>query len=323
MLAIAAVALATFAPSALAAEGQGDNAAKQPTMAELASKVDSLGTRLGALQTTLGSHTTKLDALSTTVAANHATIVGKFAQQTAVVTTRPIATSGHNATYRLVGDSSIAGFPKGTLATNRQFTDRALPTGTYLFEVQQPYSDNVLCNGKVSISLLGGIPARHYSVCPRMVVTILDRGGSRATSSTMVSASTTLPRSRRATSVSRTSSHPALRLPTPSRWIPTVPRSGLRSSSRQPPGFSDPSKGKDNKAAGGSSLTRLAKILQPHGFKGGRLDHWVLSAAAALPFTATSCAVSSGGGRVRRGPSCRGRTPGCPSRSSAARRCPP
>ena len=175
MLAIAAAAFATFAPSALAAEGQGDNAAKQPTMAELASKVDSLGTRLGALQTTLGSHTTKLDALATTAAANHATIVGKFAQQTAVVTTRPIATSGHNATYRLVGDSSIAGFPKGTLATNRQFTDRALPTGTYLFEVQQPYSDNVLCNGKVSISLWGHAPARHYGVCPRVVVTI-DRG---------------------------------------------------------------------------------------------------------------------------------------------------
>ena len=43
--------------------------------------------------------------------------------------------------------------------------------------MQQPYSDNVLCNGKVSMSLLGGIPARHYSVCPRVVVTILDRGG--------------------------------------------------------------------------------------------------------------------------------------------------
>ena len=203
-------------------------------MRELANKIDSAVRRLVTLEATVGTlaTATSVDALSTTVAANHATIVGKFAQQTAVVTTRPIATSGHNATYRLVGDSSIAGFPKGTLATNRQFTDRALPTGTYLFEVQQPYSDNVLCNGKVSISLLGGIPARHYSVCPRMVVTILDRGGSRATSSTMVSASTTLPRSRRATSVSRTSSHPALRLPTPSRWVPTVPRSGLRSSSR-------------------------------------------------------------------------------------------
>ena len=175
MLAIAAVALATFAPSALAAEGQGDNAAKQPTMAELASKVDSLGTRLGALQTTLGSHTTKLDALSTTVAANRVTIVGKL-QQMAVVMTVPNATVGHNATYYLVGDSSIAGFPKGTVAAlNRRFTDRALPTGTYLFEVQQPYSDNVLCNGKVSISLWGGSPARHYSVCPRVVLTI-DRG---------------------------------------------------------------------------------------------------------------------------------------------------
>ena len=38
MLAIAAMAFATLAPFALAAEGQGDNVAKQPTMAELSSK---------------------------------------------------------------------------------------------------------------------------------------------------------------------------------------------------------------------------------------------------------------------------------------------
>ena len=192
MLAILAVAFATLARSAMAAEGQGDdNANKQPTMAELASKVDSLGTRLGAIEATLGNLATatvgtsatslasKVDAHSSTATANHTTIVGKFAQQMAVVMTVPTATSGHNAVYYLVGDSSIASFPKGTVATSGQFTDRALPTGTYLFEVQQPYSDNVLCNGKVSMSLTGSIPARHFSVCPRVVVTIDDGiGGS-------------------------------------------------------------------------------------------------------------------------------------------------
>ena len=183
MLATLAVALATLAPLATAAEGDSDRdddaGVRQPTMRELANKIDSAVRRLVTLEATVGTlaTATSVDALSTTVAANHATIVGKFAQQTAVVTTRPIATSGHNATYRLVGDSSIASFPKGTVATSGQFTDRALPTGTYLFEVQQPYSDNVLCNGKVSMSLKGRIPARHFSVCPRVVVTILDRGG--------------------------------------------------------------------------------------------------------------------------------------------------
>ena len=190
MLAILAVAFLALASFALAAEGQGNNDGdgnKQPTMAELGNKVDSIVRQLstltatvGSLQTELGTSTgsvaSKVDALSTTVAANRVTIVGKFAQQMAVVMTVPNATSGHNATYYLVGDSSITGFPQGTVvALNRRFTDRALPTGTYLFEVQQPYSDNVLCNGKVSISLWGHAPARHYGVCPRVVVTI-DRG---------------------------------------------------------------------------------------------------------------------------------------------------
>ena len=181
MLAILAVALATLAPLATAAEGDSDRdddaGVRQPTMRELANKIDSAVRRLVTLEATVGTlaTATSVDALSTTVAANHATIVGKFAQQTAVVTTRPIATRGHNAAYYLVGDSSIAGFPKGTVAARRQFTDRALPTGTYLFEVQQPYSDNVLCNGKVSLSVSGSLSARHYGVCPRVVVTI-DRG---------------------------------------------------------------------------------------------------------------------------------------------------
>ena len=182
-LAILAVALAALAPLATAAEGQGDNDAdgnKQPTMAELGNKVDSIVRQLGTLTATTGTLRTELGALATTVgtlsstvSANHTTIVGKFAQQMAVVKTKPIATSGRNATYRLMGVSSIAGFPKGTVATSGQFTDRALPTGTYLFEVQQPYSDNALCNGSM------GTPARHYggSICPRVVVTIDDGVG--------------------------------------------------------------------------------------------------------------------------------------------------
>ena len=126
MLAIAAAAFATLEPSALAAEGQGDNN-EQPTMAELASKVDGLGTRLGGIEATLGNLATatvgtsatsiasKVDALSSTVAANHTAIVGKFALQMAAVMTKSTtlinATSptgmNYNAAYYLVGESTI------------------------------------------------------------------------------------------------------------------------------------------------------------------------------------------------------------------------
>ncbi len=95
MLAILAVALAALAPFALAAEGQGDNDAdgnKQPTMAELGNKVDSIVRQLGTLASTtgtlrieLGALATTVGTLSSTVSANHTTIVGKFAPQMAVV----------------------------------------------------------------------------------------------------------------------------------------------------------------------------------------------------------------------------------------------
>ena len=151
MLAILAVALATLAPSALAAEGQGDNnAGKQPTMAELASKVDSLGTTLGSLRTELGTLARKVDTLSSTVTANHATIVGKFATQMAVVMAVPTSTSGYRSELYLVGNSSISGFPAGTVAANGKFTDTTLPAGTYLFELQHPYGDSTICNGRFS-----------------------------------------------------------------------------------------------------------------------------------------------------------------------------
>ena len=58
-LAIAAMAFATLAPFAAAAEGQGDGAERQPSMAELSSKVDSIATRLSteiaALAGTVGN----------------------------------------------------------------------------------------------------------------------------------------------------------------------------------------------------------------------------------------------------------------------------
>ena len=179
MLAILAVALAALAPFALAAEGQGDNDGdgnKQPTMAELGNKVDSIVRQLGSLASTTGSLRTELGALATTVgtlsstvSANHATIVGKFAPQMAVVMTVPTMGASH-ATYYLVGESTIPGFPAGTVAANGQFTDRTLPAGTYLFELQNPYGDNTICQSELSRHLVqsAGTGTRHNDACPRV-----------------------------------------------------------------------------------------------------------------------------------------------------------
>ena len=193
MLAIAAMAFAAFAPLALAAEGQGD-VARQPTMAELKAKMDAISTEIAALAGTVGNLATavvgtssasvasKVDALATTVSANHTTIVGKFAQQVAVVMSVPpqravsngiasedISTVG-TTRYHLVGSSTIPGFPSGTVATDGRFTDTTLPAGSYLFELQQPYGGNAICQSKLSRHFLprGNNGKRRSDVCPRV-----------------------------------------------------------------------------------------------------------------------------------------------------------
>ncbi len=190
MLAILAVAFATLAPSAMAAEGQGDNnAGKQPTMAELRNQIAALDAKLGtlatanavnALATTVGTLATTVGTLSSTVSANHTTIVGKFAPQMAVVMSVPpqrlgnnpsanISTSGGSGVpHHLVGESTIPGFPAGTVGTNGLFTDRTLPAGTYLFELQQPYGDNTICQRALSRRHLSNTNDRHKAACPRV-----------------------------------------------------------------------------------------------------------------------------------------------------------
>ena len=194
MLAILAVALAALAPFALAAEGQGDNDGdgnKQPTMAELGNKVDSivrqlgslsattgsLRTELGTLRTELGALATTVGTLSSTVSANHTTIVGKFAPQMAVVMSVPYwwsgwngaganITKGQNPPLHLVGESTIPGFPAGTVGADGLFTDATLPAGTYLFELQQPYGDNAICQSELSRRHLPGTSERYKAACP-------------------------------------------------------------------------------------------------------------------------------------------------------------
>ena len=175
-LATLAVALA-LAPLAMAAEGDSDKdddaGVNQPTMRELANKIDSAVRDIRGVQTTVGNLRTELGALSSTVAANHATIVGKFAQQMAVVMTVPTRAAGLNAELYLVGDSTIPGFPAGTMAANGKLANSGqsatLPAGTYLFELQNPYSDNVVCHGNVS-RRRGFSSFVRSNVCPRLIM---------------------------------------------------------------------------------------------------------------------------------------------------------
>ena len=184
MLAIPAMAFAALAPFALAADGRGTNTAKQPTMAELKAKMDGISTEIAALAATVGNLSTaavtKLDTLSSTVTANHTTIVGKLAQQVAVVMTVPISCPPRDSgrlrcTHRmyLMGGSTIAGFPVSVNAYH-QFTDTTLPIGTYLFELRQPYSDNLVCGGDAARRVETGVAAADagspWKHCPRLHV---------------------------------------------------------------------------------------------------------------------------------------------------------
>ena len=181
MLAIATMAFATLAPFAVAAEGQ-------PTMAELKAKMNSISTEIAALAGTVGNLATatvgtastslasKVDALAATVTANHTIIVGRFAPQMAVVMSVPSLgvlsginsgsiTTDDTSTY-LVGSSTIPGFPAGTVAADGRFTNRTLPAGTYLFELQQPYGDNAICQSELSRRHIVGTSARYKVACP-------------------------------------------------------------------------------------------------------------------------------------------------------------
>ena len=66
----------------------------------------------------------------------------------------------------LVGESTIPGFPAGTVGADGRFTDRTLPAGTYLFELQQPYGDNAICQSELSRRHLPGTSERYKAACP-------------------------------------------------------------------------------------------------------------------------------------------------------------
>lgn len=159
LLAVVALTLAPAAAPVLAASSTlaGDDE-EQPTMKQLAGKIEALATTLGKAN---GSETGctatspcglwgRLDNLTTKV--------DNFAgrgHQVAVVMTIPTTQrlgAAYLPDYYLVGTSTIPGFPRETVAATGKFAQHSvhLPAGTYLFELQQPYSDQPFCQGSIS-----------------------------------------------------------------------------------------------------------------------------------------------------------------------------
>lgn len=130
VLAILAVALATTVP-ALAADGNtSTDDDEAPTMDDLAE----------TLETVLG------------VVRGLATRGPEVAVVMTVPTRKIVDAAWYKADYYLVGESTIPGFPKAIAPTGKIGSEYAvLPAGTYLFEMQQPYTDKLICHGSIPL----------------------------------------------------------------------------------------------------------------------------------------------------------------------------
>lgn len=175
VLATIAVALAALVAPALAADDSDDDAATKADISKLATDMEKVVSSLDTLQTTVNDLVSAVDTIDDEVS----DLKGRG--QVAVVQTAPNATSPntrHADTY-LIG-SSISRFPGGSVATDGRFTERKLPEGTYLFELQSPaYLDNVVCHSAASRGATTPRPARSRtaglrfrSVCPRVWVVV-------------------------------------------------------------------------------------------------------------------------------------------------------
>lgn len=192
---VLAVALTHLPQPVLAAEGSAEDAVqKQPTMVELAAKIDSLGTRLGALAGAVGTLADTLGKPNASTGCSAASPCGLWGRvenltakvdshasrrpEIAVVMTVPTSCPPRDSgalrcahKMYLMAGSTIAGFPT-RVGTYHQFTDTTLPTGTYLFELQQPYSDNLVCQGTSSRRVESGVAAADGGLpalrCPRL-----------------------------------------------------------------------------------------------------------------------------------------------------------
>ena len=190
LLATLAFAFAFFLTPALAADGTGNASDEeaQPTMKALADAIAELAATLGkANDSEAGCTATspcglwgRLDNLTAEVGG-----LASRGHQVAVVETVPrsIQSTGPNGNrmaanvdYYLVGHSTIPGFPPaGTVGPTGRFASYsvALPAGTYLFELQQPYSTDLKCHGNVSrLNGVGGGARR--GGCPYLSIVLSD-----------------------------------------------------------------------------------------------------------------------------------------------------
>lgn len=138
VLAILAVALATTAP-ALAADGNtSTDDDETPTMDDLAEDIEALSE---TLETVLG------------VVRGLATRGPEVAVVMTVPTRKILDAAWYKADYYLVGESTIPGFPKAVAPSTGKIGSEyaVLPAGTYLFEMQQPYTEKLICQGNIPL----------------------------------------------------------------------------------------------------------------------------------------------------------------------------
>lgn len=173
----------TFAPLALAAEGSDNDTSTQPTMAELAAKVDSLSTEIDALAATVGNlatavvgtHATSTEGKVDSLAAKVDNLAASRGQVAAIMAVARDCRSRPNvrvecwAKMYLIG-SSIRDWPASPLPDTGFNVLPDLPEGVYLIELQQPYSNEVGCLGVLAHSVNLSTPGRPIS-CPQLLLT--------------------------------------------------------------------------------------------------------------------------------------------------------
>ena len=182
VLAALAVVFAPVLAPALAADGTniagGDEESLDEKIKTLTDMVTTLTTKVDALTTNVGHANGSKTGCSAASPCgllgrmdNLTTDVSNLANrgQVAVVRTipdRPVGVgNNHTAHYYLLGNSTIPGFPVAVAADGKfAENDSRLPAGDYLFEMYQPSSDQVVCQGRIFRS----------ASCPRFSIYVWD-----------------------------------------------------------------------------------------------------------------------------------------------------
>ena len=134
----------------------------------IAALSSSLDTKVSSLQTALATAQSAITALQGAVTRNEVAIVMTVPDDRRCF--GPSAGARRCDAKTFLMGSTIPGFPRGTVnRTTYEFTDRILPGGTYLIELQQPHSDNPLCHGSATaiLQINRQTTMRFHRQCPR------------------------------------------------------------------------------------------------------------------------------------------------------------